>query len=43
MDLNMYILNGFITVITLMEYDWPELSTRRVIVSVMLLFMWIKM
>ena len=39
----MYTLNGFMTVITLMEYDKPELSTRRVIVSVMLLFMWIKM
>ena len=43
MDLNMYILNGFITVITLMEIDWPTRPTRRVIVSVMLLFMWVKM
>ena len=39
----MYSVNGFMTVITLMEHDWPDLPTRRVLVSVMLLFMWIKM
>ena len=43
LDLTMYSLNGFITVITLMEIDWPTRPTRRVIVSVMLLFMWVKM
>ena len=43
LDLFMYTLNGFLTVITIMEIEWPDRPTRRVLVSVMLLFMWIKM
>ena len=39
----MYGMNGFLTIVTLMEIDWPDLSTRRVLVSVMLMFMWVKM
>lgn len=39
----MYILNGFMTVITLMEIDWVDRPTRRVLVSVMLMCMWVKM
>ena len=43
MDLVMYALNGFMTICELMEIEWPERPVRRVIVSVMLLFMWVKM
>ena len=39
----MYGMNGFLTVVTLMEIEWPDLPTRRVLVSVMLMFMWVKM
>ena len=43
MDLCMYSLNGFMTIIELMNIEWPERPMRRVVVSVMLLFMWVKM
>ena len=43
MDLVMYALNGFMTIVELMDIEWPERPVRRVIVSVMLMFMWVKM
>ena len=39
----MYSLNLFMTIITLMEIEWPDRPTRRVLVSIMLLFIWVKM
>ena len=42
-DFFMNIVNLFLTVVTILEIDYPSLPRRRVLVAVMLLFIWVKL